>query len=262
MARVAGAGRGCGAFTGEEQRELVRLRTARGDQRVRVGRVRVDLRGQRAGDERFEGGGRRGLVPGVQGRVERRRGEIRRRGEGERRGVQVGGAQGVGGVGGAGREGVDEGTEGFLGARAVVGEDGSEGLGDMAGDGGGAAGGEGAGAGGGAGAEGGEEVREERAEGVCAGGASGEGCGTHGRQGAGVFERCAGVWGSVTRTRYLVGREGCGVLGCGPAEVGGGLRGGRGGGRCRGPLSAGGERGDGWTGGAGSAPSPPLRRGP
>lgn len=108
---------GAVSFSGEEEGELVGFGPAGGDQGVRVG---PDLGGECCGDEGFEGGGGRGLVPGVHRRVEGAGGEVGGGREGERRGVQVGGAVWFGGVGGAFGEGADEGGEGFFGAGAVL----------------------------------------------------------------------------------------------------------------------------------------------
>lgn len=109
---------GAVAFAGEEEGDLVGLGAAGGEEGVGGGVAGIDLGGEGAGDERFEGGGCGGLIPGVHRGVEGRCGEVGGGGEGEGRAVEVCGAEGVGGVGCALGDGVDEGAEGFFGAGA------------------------------------------------------------------------------------------------------------------------------------------------
>ena len=136
----------------------------------------VDPAARALGDECFQFGGGRGLVPGVEGRVEGGGGEVGGGGDGEGWAVQVGGAVG----GGRGRRRLRRGR-----GRGCVGRRGSPSSGrtsptafaDACGDRVGAARGQGAAAGEGAFAQCVEDGVEQGPQGVGALGAGGEGVG-------------------------------------------------------------------------------------
>ena len=114
--------RAVGGFAGEQQGELVGFGAAGGDEGVRRRAVRVDSAARARAGERLQFGGGGGLVPGVEGWIERGGGEVGRGRDGERRAVQMGGAVRVGGVGGACGEGGDEGAQRVVRPCAVVGD--------------------------------------------------------------------------------------------------------------------------------------------